>query len=70
MRLTNSLSAVTWALLAALLLVVAGATHAAALLVLPWRNHHDAFTRIAAVDRKSTRLNSSHSGESRMPASA
>ena len=27
-------------------------------------------TLIAGVDRKSTRLNSSHSGESRMPSSA
>ena len=26
--------------------------------------------RVAAADRKSTRLNSSHSGESRMPSSA
>ena len=28
------------------------------------------FNRAAALDRKSTRLNSSHSGESRMPSSA
>ena len=32
--------------------------------------HRRSEGRLAAVDRKSTRLNSSHSGESRMPSSA
>ena len=30
----------------------------------------DIYTRLMVIDRKSTRLNSSHSGESRMPSSA
>ena len=34
------------------------------------REEIEAANRVAAQDRKSTRLNSSHSGESRMPSSA
>ena len=35
-----------------------------------WQNELDEGKKIVAADRKSTRLNSSHSGQSRMPSSA
>ena len=38
--------------------------------VFPMPDEHGRVRRIGGIDRKSTRLNSSHSGESRMPSSA
>jgi uncharacterized membrane protein len=49
MRLIPRFSGATWAVLLALTLAVGGVTHGAAILLLPWRSHRDAFARVAAL---------------------
>jgi uncharacterized membrane protein len=56
MRLSFGLSPVAWALLFLLALAVAGVTHAAALLAIPWRSHRDAFARVAALGPVGTKV--------------
>lgn len=49
MRVRTGLSPATWALLVVLVLAIAGITHVASVLALPWRSGTDAFARVAAV---------------------
>jgi uncharacterized membrane protein len=49
MRMILGLSRAVWGVLIVLALVVAGITHAVAVLALPWRSHRDAFARLAAL---------------------
>ena len=49
MPVRTGLSPATWALLAVLVLAIAGITHVASVLALPWRSGTDAFARVAAA---------------------
>lgn len=49
MRVRTGLSPATWALLAILVLAIAGITHVASVLALPWRSGSDAFARVTAI---------------------
>lgn len=55
------------AVLAVLTLAVAGVTHAATVLMLPWQSHRDAFARVAALGPMGTRITVPDAGSAHDP---